>query len=383
MLFFMLLYQLILLLFGGIMLKYSRKIINDYINGEEIDNIEELENDMDFMISVIDTCNDKNMYYMCGDNLKNDLNFIKFLINKFQNDIEFILMISKECMKHCDEIDQVELKILLCDCLKDDSCDEVIAFKLSLGMFYMEQRLIFESCMEKLLEFYHKRVNSLGFDIILDEYNHSELIKEYFAKNMLNEVFDFNNLEFEKLLHQRFKSKKELNDMGINNFLIQYVYTYDEFLSGYISVHVNLLSELNQKIVKFLERWDKYEMIKNREKIEILLEEIDKFTNNNMYFVGYELQLLKYILIKFNLQEVFLDSNISLNYFDDSFEGNYKEIETLDVKSLSLEMYGKFKKFITKMEELCHFGILPDDYLEETRENTTKKGKILKFKMKK
>ena len=43
--------------------KYNNKLIEDYIQGNDIEgyNIDDLENDYDFMISVIVKSNDKNM----------------------------------------------------------------------------------------------------------------------------------------------------------------------------------------------------------------------------------------------------------------------------------------------------------------------------------
>jgi len=366
------------------MKKYSKKIIMDYINGEDIDgyDLTELEDDVDFMMLVIIECNDKNMYNMCGDNLKRNFNFIKFLIKKFHDDKDFILMIGQEYMSHCDELEAIELKIMICDYLNVGVFDEFMEYRISLDMFYIKQRLICESCIEQLSNVFYKKVNSLGFDIILDEYNHSDVIKNFFAKKMLNEIFNLSDLDFEKMIHLKFKNKEELYDMGINNFLIKHIYLHDEFLSGYVSVHVNLLLNLNKRITKYLERWDKYEMIKNHEKMEILLEEIDMFINENMYFIGMELELLKYILVKFHLEKVFLNSGIGLNYFDEKFRGTYDEINVLNINKLRFEMLRKFMEFISRIEEVCYFGTVPDDYLKDVKKNNMNKGKILKLEMK-
>ena len=46
------------------MKKYSKELINKYIKGKDIKNyqIEELEDDKDFMIQVIKETNDKKIY---------------------------------------------------------------------------------------------------------------------------------------------------------------------------------------------------------------------------------------------------------------------------------------------------------------------------------
>ena len=47
--------------------KYDNKIVNDYINGNDIDdfNIDDLENDSMFMKKAIVASNDKNFYRIC------------------------------------------------------------------------------------------------------------------------------------------------------------------------------------------------------------------------------------------------------------------------------------------------------------------------------
>ena len=50
--------------------KYNQKLIWEYINGEEIPNIDKLEKDYQFLMQVIKTSKDKNMYNLCSDNLQ-------------------------------------------------------------------------------------------------------------------------------------------------------------------------------------------------------------------------------------------------------------------------------------------------------------------------
>ena len=49
-------------------------LIEKYINGDDLGeySIEQLENDKDFMTSVINYTNDVKMYSLCSDELKKD-----------------------------------------------------------------------------------------------------------------------------------------------------------------------------------------------------------------------------------------------------------------------------------------------------------------------
>ena len=57
-------------------------LIEKYINGDDLGeySIEQLENDKDFMTSVINYTNDVKMYSLCSDELKKDYEFVKYLV---------------------------------------------------------------------------------------------------------------------------------------------------------------------------------------------------------------------------------------------------------------------------------------------------------------
>lgn len=364
--------------------KYSLSLVMDYINGEDLGEYDvlELENDIVFMTMVFNVSNDKNMYFYVEDDLKKNFEFLRFLIDKFHDDEEFIIRIGKEYMEDANENEIIEMKILLCKYLKDINSVDFMKFKFDLELFYIRQRIINQAFIDKLKDTYYGGINSMGFEIILEEFCDSDLIKEYFAKNMLDEIFNCSFLEFEQMLHLKFKDKDEFSKIGINNYLINNIYTYDECLAGYISVHISLLDEFNKKISKMLSRWEKYEFDKDKEKIEIIFEEIDKFVNDNIYLVGTELEIFKYILDKFDMYKSFFNSKIKLNYFDLEFEGNLDDINDLNMSNFTLELYGNFNKFIDRISSVCRLGIVPDDYLEEVTKPKVKKGKILKLNVK-
>ena len=347
----------------------------DYINGEDILDYDVLllEDDIDFMIQVFEETNDKNMYYMCGDKLKKNLKFITYLINKFHNDIKFIETIIKEYMKVVDEIKQIEMKIILSDIFKNDEVDYIMSLKLSLAAFYTKNRISYELWLSEV-----GNVNSLGFDIVLSDYCQSDIIKKYFAKRMLNEVFSLSNIEFEKMLHLRFKDKNDINKMGINNFLLNYIYVRDEYLSGYVAVHIDLLVDLNKQLNKILGRWDKYEKSRNKYKMDAILYEIDRFVGQNEYFWGKELQIYKYLIVRLNLT-----CNVDLKYFDKRFNGSIGDIENLDVSAFDVDSYRKFEKFWLGMKNLYYFDIEPDDYLDDENNLNKQKtpGKVLKLEI--
>ena len=64
---------------------YSKKVIMDYVCGNDIVGyeIEQLENDHRFMIDVIKYTGDKRIYKLCSDKVKNNPDFVKFLVDFF------------------------------------------------------------------------------------------------------------------------------------------------------------------------------------------------------------------------------------------------------------------------------------------------------------
>ena len=366
------------------MRKYSISLVLDYINGQDIEDydVTELENDMEFMKLVFDVCDDKKMYIYVGDNLKKNIDFIKYLIRKFNKDIDFCLMVGREYINCASKNDGLEIKIILCNYFKKTMADEIINYGISLDALYLRERLECELYKEKTINLDDKDFIGLGFSLILDEYGNNVVIKEYFAKKMLNEIFAFSELEFEVKLHKMFKNVQELEKMGINNFLINYIYEYDGFLAGYMVANIDLLSDIKKKVVKLISRWTKYELAKDRELIEIILDEVDKFCNDNLFFTGYELAIFNYIVEKFKLKDKFLKCNIDLAYYDYAFNGIIDDIKMIDINELKLEYYGLFIKFIDKVELICRDGKAPDNYLEEVVKPKKKKAKILKLEAK-
>ena len=77
------------------MQEYS-KIVADYINGNRN---KKLEDNIDFMKLVIEKTNNKEYYDNCSDRLKDDYNFVIYLLKKFAEDTSFISKISFRILK--------------------------------------------------------------------------------------------------------------------------------------------------------------------------------------------------------------------------------------------------------------------------------------------
>lgn len=98
------------------MSKYSKKVLYDYIVGNEIEgyNIDKLESDYIFIKEVTDFSNDKKIYNLCDNKLKSNFELMKFFILKFKDDKNFIKKVANEFLNLSNnEDDNFEMNIIV------------------------------------------------------------------------------------------------------------------------------------------------------------------------------------------------------------------------------------------------------------------------------
>ena len=216
----------------------------NYIKGNKLDNIEELHDDYKFMMKVIDITGDKKYYNLCSDRVRNNYNFVRFLIDKFSFDKYFISVISYEYFRN-NLIDEKykELLIIVNDLL--DGFDSFCSFnnKKLLDAFYTSAKRNIENFNNEYPNY--NNVVQKGFIIIHNNHKSSYIIMDYFAKRFIEEIFVVDEkCILEYLIHDNFNSYNELKEYGINKFLINYIEKYDMFLADYIRCNVSLLDDI-------------------------------------------------------------------------------------------------------------------------------------------
>ena len=175
-------------------MKYNTRLIWDYINGEEVKNIDELESDYKFMLEVLRITNDKNMYNLCSEEMKNNYEFIKSVIEIFIKDKQFVIQIIDEYLqKHNpDEIDYQELIFLVCDITDNINKDidyDLLKYNLKRTMIYMKERANIEWNLNQE-DYKTQQELGMGFAYLLYElYPNSPIILRHFAKRYIDEIF--------------------------------------------------------------------------------------------------------------------------------------------------------------------------------------------------
>lgn len=295
-------------------MKEDNKLVYDYINGEYIDEekLDNLENNRCFMREVIKLTNDKRMYDFCSEELKKDYSFGKFLIFKFNDDISFIDKVATNILNsNINDRDRNELCIIMSNFTKSRDNNCYLKYSLMLTAIYNTTRVEIEIFKAKENNDRLRSKFGMGFLFMYDDFNDSNITLEYYASNLINDIFMENNIDLISLIHSRFSSFDKLESYGIRKYLIDDVIRlYDSFLADYIQLHTHLLNDLYDVVRRMKDTYDDYSCIIEKRFFDNLIDEVYDYVSNNcesysnigfdyIFYVGMELgindKLKKYL----------------------------------------------------------------------------------------
>ena len=338
------------------MVKYDMKTVLDYISGNDIEGyeLEDLENDYRFMIQVIEYTNDKKMYNLCSEEVKNNYEFVIYMVNKFKNDIDFICMVADHYLNNVNESDflnETELLITMYELTKGKNNEYASNCKLSCEVNFTAKRMEIEMIRAQFRDDEEvTREIQMGFWFIIDDYESSEKVLKYYAKKFVETIMSDNNMNIEVLLHEKFDTVEDLDNYGITKFLIEFIESYDTHLAYYISCNLDVLNEIKEAIEKAKTRWNIYISRDEAKKYNTLFNAVHEYMEENKYEVSYEeTEILYFIgrelginekIAKYDYtyayynedpQELMIDkSQMSLNDFR-----HYKELKRMIISILS------------------------------------------------
>ncbi len=328
--------------------KHNKQLVIDYINGNDIEdyNLNELENDKLFMTKVIDYSNDEKMYNFCSDDLKKDYEFIKYIILKFRNNIKFITEVADYFLDNTDtDYERTELSIIMSELTKDDL--KITKYNVLCDAIYSGKRLQIE--LYKLQNKDEELSNEIGmgFLLIYDLYNNSDIILDFYAKKIIEDIFTEYDLDLENILHSQFKTPDEINKKGLNNYMLSFIEMYDPMLASYASSRLDVLLPFKENIIKTQKNWNNYNNKTEQEKYELMFEKIHKymeeadsiFTEDYLiYHIGSKLGILDKIrqydymdkeiidCIIEDLSDEFVEQTFQVSFIDRVHYKNVKEI---------------------------------------------------------
>lgn len=372
-------------------MKYDFKIVKNYILGEDVApyDIDDLENDPAFMQSVIKVSKDKRMYELCGDNIRKDYFFTRFLLDTFPNDEEFCAMVANSFLELNDPDDILYKEMCVIMCEKFENSKHLDLFSLKTLTFYMTEMMAIDGAMERLESDEEFDNLGLGFLLVKNEYPSSEAIQSFFAKKMIEEIF-FHSSEgsLNVFLHNHFDSYEDIYKGGINNTLINIILTRDAELARFAGTHISVLNRLKKEIESLKSTWTFDKNKKYTDRIESFLEEVTDYMEpirNDVNFI--EDDVIDYVVRKLGLQDMMNKYDYTKNIRKELRES--LEIEPFDFENetLNLVEIKCLREMLQRAKETFLEGKLYDSsdrYLEQSEAEITiepsNSPKVIPFK---
>ena len=373
------------------MKKIDMSLVKKYVNGEDLGEFtsEQLENDKDFMMGVISYTNDTKMYSFCSNSVKQDYEFVKYLVLKFKDNPEFITIVADNYLDNTDtDWERRELNIIM---------EKVLPKELSEKYEMVNETLYFEKRLEvEIAEAKDPKLESMvgmGFWLMFDQYNGSNVILDYYANNMIGEIIRDNNINFEKMLHTQFKSSDKITKMGINNYIVNFIGYYDSMLSSYVSTHLDIIKPIANRIKLIQDNWDKYSSVDEMRRYNNMLDMVHEYMgmsdsnmeeNEVLYYVAKELGIIEKVKQYDGSKEA--EENFVEEYgyglYDDCDEEVMDDMVRFEIERNLKErlVYLRVKKII--MNQL--FSDKPSDLYslidDEPQSKGTSRCKIIKLK---
>ena len=331
-----------------------------YINGEELGEYLKVYN-LDF------------------DKIKKDYDYVKYLVFRFRDNFEFITMVADYYLNNTNaEIEKIELNILMSRLLPSELASK---YKVSSETAYYTKRVEIE--IAKAKDSNLESTIGEGFLLIFDSYNCSNIILKYYAESMINEIIKDNNINFETMLHNQFKVPNKIDEIGVNNYIINFIGYYDSMLSSYISTHLDLINNIRNKIKSIQINWDKYVMADEIKRYNSMLDMVHEYMNisesnmseaNILYYVANELGVKE--KVKYYDNSYLLENEFSFDFDDEII----KDIVKFELENSLKErlVYLNIRKIM--LNQL--FSSKPKDLYSIIGVEENKKCKTIKLKPK-
>ena len=210
------------------MINFDNKLINDYINGNDIDAtlLEQLEDNTDFMIEVIKKSNDKKMYLFCGDNVKKDFKFVEFFIQKFKSDTNLINEVATTFLNSRKKSNNFDLEkdtiiVLMNNLTKNIDDDNLMKYRIESTLFLTEITIFLQNEKQN-----NNTFEGLGFNIAESLLEGYDILCDYVAKTFIEDLF-YKNKDLEEIIHNNITNKEYLNEDNIDSFISTSIEHFD------------------------------------------------------------------------------------------------------------------------------------------------------------
>lgn len=229
-------------------------LVKSYVNGEDILDyeIDDLEDNYEFMIKVMKYTKDKNMFELCSEDVKNTYEVVVFILNNFSNDIDFVMdVVSNYLDNERDKVKYLEVLIRVCNLYGYDN-NVCLEYSNQLNREYKTFNTNINYIKDYLTEGNSYLIEN-GFYFVLEMYKDNKIIANYFASRFISEYFT--NIDLEIEVHKSFETYNELEVFGINKYLIKLLNNYDTKLADYVISNIYLLDMVREDVDKMKDNW--------------------------------------------------------------------------------------------------------------------------------
>ena len=354
-------------------------LVRKYLNGEEIENLDELKDNKDFMLAAIRTSKDKRLIGFCPDSFLKDYDFIISLLDIFKDDYKFCINIVKDIKETLNAQQRMEIACTLKKIIGNK--DEELKDKCSLKVqaMYLFLRTEIEAIKKKSKDEEIKEELARGFTIFSEDFAEYPLALKYIAEQMILEII-YEIEDFEGAIHRLCRTKEILEKQGMVSTIANIIRPYDYALSDYIIVHPEILKIIDRKIRRIKKDYDDYD--KKREE-RIWLNAIEAVEN---YYRVHESECdFTFEELIYRLGEELKIRKILINYYPFIYEGE-KYLEKPDDRLFniqSMKHYNIMKKMMIsalKKQEINYDSYIEEEPETEPETEYTSTTKIIPFK---
>lgn len=336
--------------------------INKYLNNSN-NKFNKYRDDLDFIIQLFEITNDKNTIKHCSNKLLNNYKLIKYLITKFPSDIPFLIKyVDNYIINNESEYinkNVVEINIMMEELLNKTNNQLLMKYKNNnRTVYYQILYALNKRCKELKI---NREQFGMGFHLIMSVFKTNPNIIDYYAKFLIKEIFNNNDLGYEEFMHQHIKDKNVLLNKNNNSLIINIINKYDTFLGDYLITNLDLLDELKSTFIRLYDDWDYYNEYKNNEKIKEFVSTLHNYYikhKNQLQNLDY-FKVEEYIINLLNLEDIY-KFNDYYNYIKIHTKNNNYNINDINHKKINFIELKFIEYGITTAEHIFNSKPLPN-----------------------
>ncbi|MBO6195144.1 MAG: hypothetical protein J6O56_02215 [Bacilli bacterium] len=294
----------------------ENQLLEDYINGTlDLELCTKLESSSKFMKLVFMKTRDTNYYKFCSKSLKNDYDFLMFLIKLFNSENNFIYEIITHYLFYDVNHDDKYINVLTL-------AEKMFRYNVDKDnyVYYMRCRSriadfmqTYENHANYIMNSYNrnsKDKNTIGFLVAMNEYKEEPQILEFLASNYVYGIFTKYNLE--EYIHYMFNTKEEVLLCDQKELILSFINKIDYYLAEFVKNKEELLYSAMSKLNHAIYNYDSYE-----DNTQVLVDRFNIALNNyliqNSIEYTYKIDMLKIEEVKkMGLEAEFYSENVEV-----------------------------------------------------------------------